>query len=51
MGARRAVRDAARIGHRDKQLQVDQVEAHRGLGLLVPSVEPKPVSVISRLCR
>src|SRR5260221_3643636 len=33
MGARSALRDAARIGHCDKQLQVDQVETHRGFGL------------------
>ena len=28
IGARSTLRDAARVGHRDKQLQVDQVETH-----------------------
>jgi hypothetical protein len=28
MGAERAGRDAALIGHRDKQLEVNQVETH-----------------------
>lgn len=30
MGAERALRDAARVGHRDKQLEVDQIETHDG---------------------
>ena len=28
MGAQRAARDAARVGHGDKQLEVDQIETH-----------------------
>jgi hypothetical protein len=28
MGAERALRDAARVGYRDKELEVDQIEAH-----------------------
>lgn len=28
MGAERAARDAARIGHGDKQLEVDEVKTH-----------------------
>src|SRR6476661_7082222 len=28
MGPLRAARDAARLGHRDEQLQVDQIETH-----------------------
>ncbi len=31
MGAQRPGRDAARIGYRDEQLEVDQIEPHGGL--------------------
>ena len=40
MGADRAGRDAARVGDRDEQLQVDQVETHGGSPLL-PCVMPE----------
>src|SRR6202023_3649299 len=40
---------AARIGDRDEQLKVDQVEAHGEASL--PSLLPKAISVTSRLCR
>ena len=31
----RAVGDAARLGHRDEELKIDQIEAHRNLSLLM----------------
>jgi uncharacterized membrane protein YfcA len=51
MGAERAARDAARIGHRDKQLEVDQVETHGDFRSSLPSSWPKGRSMICRLCR
>jgi len=49
MRALRAAGDAALVGDRDEQLEVDKVEAH--LGSLQPSFQTKAFSVSYRLCR
>ena len=51
MTTERAARDAARLGHRDEQLQVDQIETHGEVHCCLPSSQPKACSVTSRLCR
>jgi hypothetical protein len=41
MDLKRAAGDAARIGHRDEQLQINQVETHGYRLVYLPSSWPK----------